>query len=167
MKVFKNEIVQQKKDSAMKQTITDIICGLLILLFVYAAMNKLFAYEEFRMQLSRSPWLTPYAVVIAWLVPAVELIISGLLTVSALRVYGLYASWMLLLFFTLYIAGMLWTQAHLPCSCGGVISRLSWPQHLVFNLFFMALCSWGILLESRHTRMQFGRKPPAEAMNIE
>lgn len=149
----------------MKKAIPEIVCGLLILLFVYAAMSKIFAYEEFRMQLSRAPWLTPYAVAIAWLVPAAELVISGLLAVSALRVYGLYASWMLLLLFTLYIAGMLLTQANLPCSCGGVISRLSWPQHLVFNLIFMALCSWGILLECRHTRMQFGRKPPAEPMN--
>jgi hypothetical protein len=25
----------------------------------------------------------------------------------------------------------------IPCSCGGLISSLSWTQHLFFNLFFL------------------------------
>jgi hypothetical protein len=38
---------------------------------------------------------------------------------------------------------------YVPCSCGGVIRRLTWPQHLFFNLFFVALSTLGIILQRR------------------
>ncbi len=130
----------------MKKWIPDIICGLLIVLFVYAASSKLFDYTQFSTQLGRSPLIASYAGIIAWLVPTIELIIAGLLTIRVTRITGLYASFILLLTFTLYIAGMLLLGENLPCSCGDVINTLSWKQHLVFNLFFMALSIVGILL---------------------
>lgn len=132
--------------------IADIICGLLIVLFVYAAFSKLYDYTQFKMQLRRSPFIASYAGIIAWLVPATELTIVGILTVKNTRLYGLYASGMLLLIFTLYIAGMLLTEEHLPCSCGGIIQQLSWQQHLVFNTFLMALCGWGIIIEHHYIK---------------
>jgi hypothetical protein len=130
----------------MKRWIADIIWGLLIVLFVYAASSKLFDYNQFSTQLGRSPLIGSYASVIAWMVPAIELIIVAMLTAKPTRIHGLYASLILLLIFTLYITGMLLSGEHLPCSCGGVISALSWKKHLIFNLFFMALSIAGILL---------------------
>lgn len=130
----------------MKKQIPDIICGLLIVLFVYAASSKLFNYAPFRMQLGNSPLIAPYAGAIAWLAPIIELVIVLMLTVKNTRFYGLSASWVLLLIFTLYIGGMLLSGIHLPCSCGGVIQQLTWKQHLIFNLFFMALSTMGIVL---------------------
>lgn len=138
----------------MKRWIPDIICGLLIVLFVYAASSKLFDYNQFKIQLGHSPLIASYAGIIAWLVPVMELMITGILSVKNTRLYGLYASGMLLLIFTLYIAGMLLTEEHLPCSCGGIIQQLSWQQHLVFNIFFMALCGWGIIAEHHCKRNQ-------------
>lgn len=136
----------------MKKRIPEIVSGLLVLLFVYAATSKLFGFEQFRMQLGSSPLLGPYAAWIAWPVPVVELVIAGMLTVKATHLYGLYASFVLLSAFTIYISAMLLTQSHLPCSCGGVIARLGWPQHLVFNVFFMALCGWDIVTERINER---------------
>lgn len=136
----------------MKNKILDIVSGLLVLLFAYTAMSKLFGFAQFRAQLAGSPWLGLYAGWLAWLVPAVELVIVGMLTVNVLRRYGLYASLLLLAVFTIYIGGMLLTQQHLPCSCGGVIEKLSWKQHLVLNALFMALCGWGIIEERRIKR---------------
>lgn len=143
----------------MKKRIHDIISGLLVLLFAYTATSKLFSFAQFRAQLGNSPWLASYAAWIAWLVPAVELVIAGMLTVNVLRPYGLYASLLLLAVFTIYIGGMLLTQQHLPCSCGGVIEKLSWKQHLVLNVFFMALCGWGIIKERRIKRYAGGQSP--------
>lgn len=138
----------------MKRWIPDIICGLLILLFVYAAFSKLLGYTQFKIQLGRSPLIASYAGIIAWLVPGMELMIVGMLTVKNIRLHGLYASLMLLMIFSLYIAGMLLKGEHLPCSCGGIIQQLSWRQHLVFNIFFMALCGWGIVAEHHYKRNQ-------------
>jgi len=39
---------------------------------------------------------------------------------------------------------MVITDDNLPCSCGGVIQQLSWTQHIVFNLIFIAAGGIGI-----------------------
>jgi putative oxidoreductase len=36
---------------------------------------------------------------------------------------------------------------YIPCSCGGVIRKLTWPQHLVLNLFYVALSVLGLILQ--------------------
>lgn len=129
----------------MKQKVMiEIIYFLLILLFVYAGFTKIIEYDSFKIQLHNSPFLKPFAGIIVWLIPAAEFAIAVMLTVKHTRKSGLYASFALLLIFTLYIAGMLLSHEHLPCSCGGVINTLSWKQHLMFNLFFMALSIAGI-----------------------
>ncbi len=129
------------------------ICFMLTLLFVYAAFSKLFIYTEFERQLSASPLLKSYAGVLAWLVPAMELLIAGMLIVMATRLSGLYASFLLLLVFTGYIAGMLFFQKNLPCSCGGAIGALSWKQHLFFNLFFIGLSVAGIVVLKKKKKL--------------
>jgi hypothetical protein len=139
----------------MKQKITiEIICALLVLLFVYAAVGKLLAYDTFKIQLSNSPFLKPFAAIIVWLIPGAELFIAVMLTVMQTRKVALYASLILLVIFTLYITGMLLFAIHLPCSCGGIIQHLSWKQHLLFNLFFMVLTAIGIVLE-RNQKLKY------------
>ena len=132
----------------MKIKITiEIICSLLVLLFVYAAFSKLIGYQTFQIQISNSPFLKSFAAIIAWLIPGAELIIAVMLTVIHTRKAGLYAAFILLLSFTLYIAGMLLSGVQLPCSCGGIIQQFSWKEHLLFNLFFIVLTVIGIVLE--------------------
>jgi hypothetical protein len=86
---------------------------------------------------------------VVWIIPATEVFISVMLAVTYTRKAGLYASFILLLIFSLYIAGMLLSGINLPCSCGGIIQQLSWKQHLVFNLFFIVLAFTGIVLERK------------------
>ena len=134
----------------MKQKVTiEIISFLLILLFVYAAFSKLLEYDSFKIQLVNSPFLKPVSGIIVWLVPAIELIIAVMLTVTYTRKKGLYVSFILLLIFTLYIAGMLLSGINLPCSCGGILQQLTWKQHLLFNLFFIILAFVGIVMERK------------------
>ena len=84
----------------------DIIYGLLILLFVYAAFSKLFDYAQFKIQLGRSPLIASYVGIIVWLLPTIELIIAVMLTAKVTRITGVYSSFTLLLLFTLYTARM-------------------------------------------------------------
>jgi hypothetical protein len=134
----------------MKQKIfTEIISFLLTLLFVYAASAKLLEYTLFKDQLSVEPLIAPYKNILVWLLPVVELGIAASLTVKNTRFYGLYASFFLLIVFTGFIAGMLLSASHLPCSCGGVISGLSWKGHLLFNLFFIAISIAGIVFKRK------------------
>lgn len=134
----------------MKRKITiEIISFLLVLLFVYAACSKLLQYNSFKSQLVNSPFLKPFSATIVWFIPTVELIIALMLTVRHTRKAGLYSSLILLLVFSLYIAGMLASGIHLPCSCGGIIQQLSWKQHLLLNLFFIVIAFTGIVLERK------------------
>ena len=124
----------------MKQNvIIEIICFLLILLFVYTGLSKLFNYAEFKSQLSRSPGLEDWSAVIAIVLPIAELITAGMLAVTMTRRAGLILSFTLIVLFTGYIIYMLLFEKNLPCSCGGVIKEMTWKQHLVFNIFFLLM----------------------------
>jgi hypothetical protein len=119
--------------------IPDIISGLLILLFAYAAVNKLMEFGKFRNVLSDAPLIGNYAAFVAAAVPVAELIIVLLLMIPGTQKTGLSAATGLLMIFTVYLVFMVLTDPHLPCSCGGVIQQLSWKQHIGFNIFFIAL----------------------------
>lgn len=127
-----------------------IIVVLHIGLFGYAAISKLADYSNFEFGISESPFISPFAGFLAWAVPAVELGIIILLVLPVTRLIGLYASFGLMLLFTIYIAAMLLSSSEIPCSCGGVLEEMSWPMHIVFNSAFVVMSSIGILLERRN-----------------
>ncbi|KAA2240657.1 hypothetical protein F0L74_31415 [Chitinophaga agrisoli] len=129
-----------------KKLMTEIIAGLFILLFLYTALSKLNEFALFKHFLWTSPLIGRKANIVAWVVPAVEILVSLLLFLPATRRRGLYASFMLMLAFTIYLAYMIIFVPKLPCSCGGVISQLSWQQHLIFNIVFTILSVVGIRL---------------------
>ncbi len=129
-----------------RSIIIEIISGLIAILFVYAAISKLLDYGTFRLQLSQSPFITGFANLIVWALPVIEITISLLLTFPALRLFGLYASLFLLSLFTAYLVAMLNFSYYIPCSCGGVLSSLSWKQHIVLNIAFIVLSATSIHL---------------------
>lgn len=133
-----------------KKTVIEIICSLLILLFVYAAVSKLADYERFIIQLSKSPFITSFSNLIAWSLPTIEILIALLLAIKKTRLTGLYASFFLMCLFTAYLIIMLNFSYYVPCSCGGVLQRLSWDQHIVFNSFFIAISAAGAIMQHKH-----------------
>lgn len=116
-----------------------IASSMLILLYSYTAISKLVDYEIFKATLGRSPLIDQEADTIAWLLPAAELIVVLLLFFEHTSKAGLLASLVLLIIFTLYLLYMVLFVADLPCSCGGVLSKMSWEQHVFFNLFFIVI----------------------------
>jgi len=131
-----------------RKVIVEIISGLLILLFVYAAISKLLDYNTFKFQLGRSPYVTGIAGFVAWALPVGELIVASLLIIKRTKLFGLYASFFLMLLFTGYIYAMLHFSYYIPCSCGGILSKMSWNQHLIFNVVFTCLALSAILLDT-------------------
>lgn len=128
-----------------RETIIDIISAVFVVLFVYAAGSKLMDYGKFRVQLSQSPLLTVFAGIVVWLVPAVEITVAALLITIRFRLIGLYATFTLMVMFTAYIVAITQFSDYVPCSCGGVLEKLSWNQHLVFNIIFTALAFVAVL----------------------
>lgn len=135
----------------MKERFIEIIAAMYILLFIYAGVSKLLDIELFRVQISQSPLLTDMAGLLSWAVPGLEVVIAMSLVFEKTRLAGFYASLFLMVAFTGYIVLASRFSDFVPCSCGGVIQQMSWNEHLVFNLFFVAIAVVGILLNKTNT----------------
>jgi len=135
-----------------KDRIVDIISSLFIVLFLYTGINKLFNQSLFKFTLYKLHFLDHHQEWIAWFIPLVELLIAASLLIPLfkenhmLRKWGLMASFILMAIFTLYVGYMLKYVQDLPCSCGGIIQKLSWHQHLYFNALFSVFALLGMLL---------------------
>lgn len=137
-----------------KSTIVDIVSSFLILLFTYAALSKLINHEIFQAQFIEFPVLNILPTLFSWLIPIIEIVVILLLFIPKFKIYGLYAALFLLIGFTIFLILMISFDKNLPCSCGGVISKLSWKQHIVFNLFFIILSIIGIKLQRKMNHQQ-------------
>ena len=129
-----------------KNIIVEIICILFMLLFAYGAVSKLVDYEAFKTQLGQSPLLSPYVGVVAWFIPAIEILITILFFFTATRSVALYSSYTLMVVFTSYIIAITRFSDYVPCSCGGVLQHLTWDQHLILNFGFVFLSLTAIIL---------------------
>ncbi|MEH6763827.1 MAG: MauE/DoxX family redox-associated membrane protein [Aequorivita antarctica] len=136
---------------SVKRNTVVVVSYLFVLLFLYAAISKLLAFETFTVQLAQSPLLSAYAGVIAWAVPGLEILIAILLTIPKYRIPALYVSFTLMVMFTTYIYIILNFSEFIPCSCGGVLEKLSWTQHLIFNVVFIILAGVAILVTGWYT----------------
>lgn len=132
----------------LKNTIIHIISYFCILLFVYAAISKWLDFETFQNQLGQSPLLSAYAHWIVWAVPISEILIAIMLSISRFRILGLYGFYTLMVMFTTYIIIILNFTSFTPCSCGGVLEKLGWTEHLVFNIIFIILSTLSVVLLS-------------------
>lgn len=124
---------------------TNPVAYLIALLFVYAAMSKLLDFENFQVQLAQSPLLSAYAGFISYAVIIVELVLAILLCLPKTQIIALYGSLGLMSAFTIYIYLILNFSDFVPCSCGGILEKLGWTEHLIFNIVFVLLAFTAIV----------------------
>jgi hypothetical protein len=130
-------------------TIVAIITYSFIFLFLYTSFSKLMAFDFYLSDLKRSPLLARYAMITAIVVPFVELLVTALLIPHSTRKQGLIGSLILMLLFTLYVGYVLVFTSSRPCTCGGIIRNMTWPNHLVFNIAFLLLAIISIHLHNK------------------
>jgi len=131
-----------------RTTIVEIICALFIILFIYTGINKMMDYHNTKLQMQRSPFINNMAGFIAATLPTGELLLAALLIIKRTRLIGLYISLFLMTLFTGYIWTMLTYSYDLPCSCGGIISKMTWHDHLIFNIGFTLFSILAIAMQS-------------------
>lgn len=122
-----------------REIIMDIAVYLFIMLFMYTAASKLLTMEFFASTLAKLPVIGSFSLVIAWAIPIIEIMISIVLIVPPMRKIGIWSALILMIAFTLFLIYMVFSGNNLPCHCGGVISTMSWQQHIWFNIGFIAL----------------------------
>lgn len=119
--------------------------GLLSILFLYAAFDKLLDISRFQLSMYKSPLLPPALIPsLSYLVPLSELLCVILLFHKKGH-WGFIGSFIILCSFTLYITLLLPYPEGSICSCGALIEKMSLPYHLLFNLFFTAGAFVGML----------------------
>jgi hypothetical protein len=100
--------------------------------------------------MDNQPLPNSWTPVLVWVIPCTEVAISVSLIFERTRLLGFYSSLAVMGLFTIYTGIVL---AHffpyVPCSCGGVIKRLTWTQHLFLNLFFVGISIVGVVIQSR------------------
>lgn len=127
------------------EIITEVIVSFFILLFMHTATSKIFTFKSFDKVLSEVPMFGSFHTAIAVLIPSLEILIGALLIIPITRKTGLYATLILMVIFTIYLSYMVISMNRLPCSCGGIISHLSWQNHIWLNAGLIVLASIGIL----------------------
>ena len=133
-----------------RQVLLESISALLIMLFLYASISKFLDFRLFTRQMYNQPFPNSWTPFIIWFVPLLEIATSVALMFERTRMIGLITSLVVMSIFTIYTGSVLaHIFAYVPCSCGGVISKLTWKQHLFFNLFFVGISVGGILLQRK------------------
>ncbi len=102
------------------------LLSLLIMLFLYASISKFLDFRRFIGEMNNQPLpssLTPFLV---WTIPIFEIAIAATLIFERTRLAGLLGSLVLMTLFTIYTGSvLLHFFRYVPCSCGGVIRRLT------------------------------------------
>lgn len=124
-----------------KSILPEMVIFLYVLLFAYTATSKFLDYKlfVFQMRLAPLPFMIAIAPVLGWLMPLIESALAVGLLIKRYRFNALFVSVILMIFFEAYIISMLLSGQHLPCTCGGIISAMSWKAHLMFNATFIFL----------------------------
>lgn len=143
------------KDFSMRRIFLEAFSSLLVLLFVYAAISKLLDYQRFAIQIGQSPLLNGLSGFIGPFVIAIELVIAIGLSMMRFRLLSFYAAFSLMVMFTTYIIAVMKLSPYVPCSCGGILEKMDWNDHLIFNVSVSVVCGIAIVLQSR----DFGLRP--------
>ena len=131
-----------------EDNLSDFAAAMLILLFLYTGISKLLEHKAFIDQLEISPWkpISVSARFIAITLPISELVVAAMLFTTRFRNLGFRLSGLMLGIFTIYLTVLIFSGHDLPCTCGGVIAYMSWPNHLILNITFLIISFMGILL---------------------
>ena len=129
-----------------RQVIIEVIIFLFVILFAYTSTSKFLDFKlfVFQMRLAPLPLMISIAPILGWLIPIIEALLAVSLLTRQYRYPALFGSVTLMVLFELYIISMLLSGQHLPCTCGGIIAKMSWKAHLCFNAAFIFLGIFGL-----------------------
>ena len=115
-------------------------------LLLYTGLHKWWYLPYTILKLHASPvkWIGAQASLIAWALPALEIVISCLILFPARRKFGFVLSAILFAAFTLYLVVLRNAPPGTVCSCGGFIGSLNLKNHLLLVALALALSLVGV-----------------------
>lgn len=147
-RVSNHGFIKKWKGGAAHVLLQEVVAWVLALLFFYTGISKLIDWEGTVHHMYNQVF--PYWIsgILIYLLPFSELLIGLALLIPRFRSMGFLLSFLAMLAFTIYV-GTVWIGLYgwVPCSCGGVISQMTWGEHLVFNLVFLGIAGVGMKLK--------------------
>lgn len=137
----------------LNKIFVEVIVAILLIVWFHTSISKLADFEGLRIQMSQSVVFRRIPMLAAIVGPSLEIIAAVLLIFKRTRLVGMIGSFLLMLFFTWYVSYLMIVMPTLPCSCGGVVRFLTWPQHLAFNIFLTIISFAGILMLRRLSKV--------------
>jgi len=123
------------------------ITGLLIILWGYTALSKLFSFNKFKHAMKIQVFPRWMGKILVYVLPTIELALVVLLVIPETRLIGMYASLFLMVLFTLYVGGAVFhIYDRNPCACGGLFNRLGWYKHFKVNIILTLIALLGAVL---------------------
>jgi len=145
MENVNTKIWRFRSNEQVKETVVICVRFICMGLFLYTAYAKIIDHDRFLTGLLKVHIINGFAVCISYAVPIIEIIVALLLLIPRTANWGLFLFTAVMFVFTIYITSALILEKHLPCNCGGAIEKLSWLQHIWFNLAFISIAifaSW-------------------------
>ena len=120
---------------------------LLMIMFAYAGIFKIVDTQLFASQMSESP-LIPQSIISILSVglPVFEILLAFLLTFDKYNSVSLILSFITMLFFSVYLIMLVSLYEKVPCACGGILGKLGYTEHIIFNLFFLTISGIALYL---------------------
>jgi hypothetical protein len=136
-----------------KSRFVEYISYFFILLFCYASISKIMDFQNFQVQVAQSPLLSAYAVWTTYGILIFELIVCFLLIFHKSRFAGLVGAYVLMVLFTVYIYLILNFSDFVPCSCGGILEKMDWNTHFIFNLICVLAAVIALVMAADHRKI--------------
>lgn len=131
----------------IRQHLHTLIIVLLLAIFFFTGMDKIWHHNTFVIMLKRQPLPLWMLDVLEWGVPIAEMAVVLLLVIPQARLLGLWSAAIMMLAFTGYtIYAATEPYGYVPCACGKLMSSLSWAGHTWVNMILTALAGVGIWL---------------------
>lgn len=129
-------------------------CTLILLsMWIPVGLDKILHFELFKNAMIQQPFDDGYGILLAYILPLLEISTIILLIIPSLRRYGFFLSAFMMSLFTGYVALAIFGRPdNLPCGCGLVFQHLSWEVHLVLNSIFLLISLLGLILEKHILR---------------
>ena len=124
-----------------------LISGLLIILWAYSSFSKVLELDKFKHAMATQVFPKWIGKIFVFIIPLSEIVMITLLILPDTRLIGMYASFIMMLAFTIYVAGSVFEiYERKPCACGGLFGRLGWNRHLNVNAILTLIALTGIIL---------------------
>lgn len=119
-----------------------------ILFWLYASGSKLYDFNAFKSEMNNQIFSRHISNILAFILPAIEIIIALLLVYSTTRLLGMILSFFLMMGFTIYVGlALLHVYDKMPCNCAGLLGQnASWGSNLMLNLFITAVAAIGLMI---------------------